>query len=463
MTELKEADEILIAEPQTERHDITRQAEQLMTGSASPQQSATAKVLTDASATTHRGGFRFRPAFSLNRGHASLMLLAVAMIAGVFAWLHFRQAREVRKPDEAASVAPPSDLIVPEAAQLSQLVVEPVGTQTVIEDRNTTGRVSFNEDRQTPVFTPYAGRIIEVLSSRGDSVRAGQPLVVIESPEVIAAFNDLSAARSDADKSRIALEAAQKAAERARRLHEREAIATRDLQQAETDLARVQEEARRADAAVAIAENRLALFGKTASEIQSGTRTSELRSVDRRITIRAPIAGTIVDRRIGPGQYIKPDAPDPMFLIADLSTLWVQADVYESDLAAVKAGAPVLVSVEAYPNRTFPARITFISPTVDPATRTVRVRCQVSNQQHLLKPDMFARIRIAAAQRDEPVVPASAVVSAGSDSVVFVEASPGHFRERRVSAGTEQKGQVVITSGLQPGERVVTKGALLLK
>lgn len=463
MTELKEADEILIAEPQTEQHAAaTWQTERLPAGSASPQPSATAKAMTGASAT-HRRLFRFRPGFSFNRGHASLMLLAVAIMAGVFAWLHFRQAREVRKPDEAASVAPPSDLIVPDAAQLSQLVVEPVGTQTVIEDRHATGRVGFNEDRQTPVFTPYAGRVVEVLASRGDSVRAGQPLVIIESPEVIAAFNDLSAARSEADKSRIALEAAQKAAERARRLHEREAIATRDLQQAETDLARVQEEARRADAAVAVAENRLALFGKNAAEIQTGTRTSELRSVDRRITIRAPIAGTIVDRRIGPGQYLKPDAPDPMFLIADLSTLWVQADVYESDLATVKAGAPVLVSVEAYPNRTFPARITFISPTVDPATRTVRVRCQVSNHDHLLKPEMFARIRIAAAQRAEPVVPASAVVSAGSDAVVFVEASPGHFRERRVSTGTEQRGQVVITSGLQPGERVVTKGALLLK
>ncbi|HWQ31476.1 MAG TPA: efflux RND transporter periplasmic adaptor subunit [Blastocatellia bacterium] len=456
MNELKELEENTVTEPDDETSEAAGEIERLIESAADePDEPEVA-----------RSGFRLR------RHHLILTaLLALLGTIGGFALLHFRQIHAADADDakaaaeSAAKTAQPSDLIAPDPAQLSQISVEPVGEQAVTESRNTTGRVSFNEDRETPVFTPYAGRIVEVLANKGDNVKAGQPLLIIESPEIVAAQNDLSAAHSDADKAAIAVDAAQKAAERARRLHEREAISTRELQQAETDLARTREEQRRAQAAVAVAENRLALFGKSADEIRRASgQSSELRNVDRRITIRAPIAGTIVDRRIGPGQYVKPDAPDPMFLIADLSTLWVLADVYESDLAGVKVGAPVEISIEAYPNRTFPARISFINPTVDPATRTIRVRCLVNNQSHLLKPDMFARISIGAvAQRQMPVVPASAVVSEGSEAFVFVETAPGRFRKRQVKVGTERKEQVVIAAGVQPGEHVVTKGALLLK
>lgn len=453
MNELKELEEN--TEPDNEASEAAGEIERLIESAADePSEPEVA-----------RSGFRLR------RHHLiPTALLALLGTIGGLALLHFRQihaadADDAKAAAESAQTVPLSDLIAPDPAQLSQISVEPVGEQAVTESRNTTGRVSFNEDRETPVFTPYAGRIVEVLANRGDTVKAGQPLLIIESPEIVAAQNDLSAAHSDADKAAIAVDAAQKAAERARRLHEREAISTRDLQQAETDLARAREEQRRAQAAVAVAENRLALFGKSADEIRRASgQSSELRNIDRRITLRAPIAGTIVDRRIGPGQYVKPDAPDPMFLIADLSTLWVLADVYESNLAGVKVGAPVEISLEAYPKRTFPARISFINPTVDPATRTVRVRCLVNNQSHLLKPEMFARISIGAvAPRRMPVVPASAVISEGSDAFVFVETAPGRFRKRQVKVGTEQKEQVVIAAGVQPGERVVTKGALLLK
>src|SRR5262249_31599279 len=265
-------------------------------------------------------------------------------------------------------------------------------------------KVGFNEDRLTPVFTPYAGRILELLANKGDSVGKNQPLVVVESPDLVAAQNDLASARSDLAKAKIGLDTAETVAERARRLHEQEAIATKDLQQAEADLTRAQDEVRRAQVSLAAVENRLSLFGKDPKEIAGlGER------VDRRVVIRAPIAGTIVDRKVGPGQYVKPDAPDPLFLISDLATLWILADVYESDVAMIHVGAPVDVVVPAYPTRAFPAHISFISPTVDPATRTVRVRCVIQNPQGLLKPDMFATIKIgAAAQQSVPVVPASA-------------------------------------------------------
>ena len=161
---------------------------------------------------------------------------------------------------------------------------------------------------------------------------------------------------------------------------------------------------------------------------------------------------------------MKPDIPDPVFLISDLTTLWVLVDVYESDLDTTRLNAPVEVSVAAYPDRVFPARISFISPTVDPATRTVRVRCLVSNPDGLLKPEMFAAIKIgSSAQQRATVVPANAIIVDGEDTVVFVAAGPGRFQWRRIHVGRQvERDAFVVDSGLRPGEAVATRGALLL-
>jgi cobalt-zinc-cadmium efflux system membrane fusion protein len=385
------------------------------------------------------------------------LAIVLGSIAGVVLWQR-SAARNKLAHSTAEAPKATTDLVVVDEQQLRQVSIEPVGARTITVDRNATGRVGFNEDRLTPVFTPYAGRVLELLVNKGASVGKNQSLVVLESPELVAAQNDLASARSDLAKAKIGLDTAQTVAARARRLHEQEAIATKDLQQAEADLTRAQDEYRRAQVGVAAVENRLSLFGKDPKEIAGlGER------VDRRVVIRAPIAGTVVDRKIGPGQYVKPDAPDPLFLISDLATLWILADVYESDVAMVHLGAPVEVNVPAYPNRIFPAHISFISPTVDPATRTVRVRCLVQNPQGLLKPDMFATIKIgAAAQQSVPVIPASAVVTEGDSSLVFVEEGHGRFRQRKLQVRQEMGGSVAIDTGLSVGERVVTRGALLM-
>jgi cobalt-zinc-cadmium efflux system membrane fusion protein len=226
------------------------------------------------------------------------------------------------------------------------------------------------------------------------------------------------------------------------------------MQQAEADLARAQDDVRRSQAAVSAAEHRLRLFGK---------EPDETAAVDPKVTLRAPITGTIVDRKVGPGQYVKPDSPDPLFLISDLGTLWVLVDVYESDVAAIHLNMPVEVAVSAYPDKVFPARISFISPTVDPTTRTLRVRCLVPNPNGLLKPDMFATIKIGAAGKQPmTTIPSSAVVVEGSDSLVFVADSQGHFRKRTVHVGKEVDSGFIVDSGLRSGEVIATRGALLL-
>jgi membrane fusion protein, heavy metal efflux system len=386
-----------------------------------------------------------------------ILTMVLGSVAGVVLWQH-SAARNKLAPSTAEAPKPTTDLVVVNEQQLRQVSVEPVGARAITVDRNATGRVAFNEDRLTPVFTPYAGRVLELLANKGASVGKSQPLLILESPELVVAQNDLASARSDLAKAKIGLDTAQTVAERARRLHEQEAIATKDLQQAEADLTRAQDEYRRAQVGLAAVENRLSLFGKDPKEIASlGER------VDRRVVIRAPIAGTIVDRKVGPGQYVKPDAPDPLFLISDLATLWILADVYESDVALIHVGEPVEVKVPAYPARIFPAHISFVSPTVDPTTRTVRVRCQVQNPQGLLKPDMFATIKIgAAAQQSIPVIPASSVVTEGDSSLVFVEEGHGHFRRRKIQVRQEMGGSVAIDNGLSVGESIVTRGALLM-
>ncbi|HEY3128364.1 MAG TPA: efflux RND transporter periplasmic adaptor subunit [Acidobacteriota bacterium] len=382
--------------------------------------------------------------------------LAVGLLVTTLIWQRAGNQTETKR--KAENPAQPSDVVVPTPEQLGQITVSLVGEHAVTIDRNTTGRVAFNEDRLTPVFTPYAGRVVDLLVNKGSIVRRGQALLALDAPELLSAQNDLSSARSDVAKAKISLDAATVAAERARRLHQSEALATKELQQAEADLARAQDEYRRVQALLASVENRLAMFGKSKEEIAGlGSR------IDRRVVIHAPISGTVVDRKVGPGQYVKPDAPDPLFLISDLSTLWVLADVFEDDLSTIHLNAPVEITVTAYPNRTFPARISFISPTVDPTTRTVRVRCWVGNQQGLLKPDMFAKIKItAAAQKMYSVIPESAVISEGRRSMVFVEESTGRFRRRQIQTGPEMAGWITAVSGLQPGEKVVTHGALLL-
>jgi cobalt-zinc-cadmium efflux system membrane fusion protein len=387
--------------------------------------------------------------------------LLVAAIAIVFVgWQRVSSRSEpagdhaVDKP--AANAA--TDIVKVDPKDLQQISTQPVREQLVTVDRKATGKIGFNEDRLTPVFTPYTGRVVDLLANKGNMVRAGQPLVIIESPDFVAAQNDLAAARSDVAKAKIGLNTSQVASERARRLHDQEALSTKDLQQADADLARAQDEVRRAQTTLAAVENRLALFGKDEQEI---AKLGE--HADSRVTLRAPIPGTIVDRKIGPGQYVKPDAPDPLFLISDLSTLWVLADVYESDVAGIHMNMPVDITVAAYPERVFPARISFISPTVDPTTRTVRVRCLVANRNGLLKPDMFANIKIgSAAKQPVQVVPSSSVVVEGNDSLVFVQEGTGRFRRRQIQVGPQVGDSVVVNGGLRPGEIVASRGALLL-
>ncbi|HEY2381616.1 MAG TPA: efflux RND transporter periplasmic adaptor subunit [Terriglobia bacterium] len=384
----------------------------------------------------------------------------IAISAAVFLTTHRPATAEEPQTAKADTVA--SGVIEATPEQQKQIRVEGAREETVNIDLEATGKVGFNEDRVTPVLAPFPGRVLEVLASAGDVVQTGQPLLAIESPDLVASVNDLAEAHTNSDKAGIAVDIAEKSAERARRLHAQEAISTKDLQAAESELARAQEEYRRAQSAADVARNRLVLLGKSADEI-AGLESSPANQTDRRIVIRAPIGGTIVDRKVGMGQYIKPDAADPLFLISDLSSVWITAEIYENDLPRIRVGAPVNIHLAAYPAMDFSARISAVNPTVDPAARTIKVRCLVANPNGLLKPEMFARIRVGSAAKEKAVlVPSPAVLTEGEHSFVLVEEAAGQFRRREVKAGPEIGGDTVVREGLRPDERVVTSGVLLL-
>jgi len=394
---------------------------------------------------------------SRKRIYVAIAVIALALLAGLIYW-RYRSMRQAPPTESAAQSKLPEDVVFADESQMKNLTIEPVAARDYTIDREVTGKVGFNENRLTPVFPAYSGRVVEALATKGEAVRKGQPLLVVESPDYVAAQTDLTNGRADVDRAGVNLSVASVNVERARRLFKQDAISKKDLQSNESAFALAQAELRRAMAALAVAQSRLMIFGKTPGDI---ARLNA--GVDRTLIIAAPITGTVVDRQVGPGQILRTDAPTPLFQISSLSTLWVHGDVFESDLPYIRLGAPAEIRVDSYPKQVFSARVSFIDPTVDPATRTVHVRCEVNNPNGLLKPDMFARMKIiAAARKSVPVIPASAVVARGENSFVLIEEAPGRFRKRKVDIGHEVDGSVMINSGLKVGERIVTRGAVLL-
>src|SRR5262245_1672439 len=318
---------------------------------------------------------------SRRRMYVYIAFLAVALLAGLIYYRRYRSTRQITSPTSAVQSNIPKDVVFADESQLKNLTIEPVAARDFTIDREVTGKVGFNENRLTPVFPAYSGRVIEALATKGEKVSLGQPLLVVESPEYVAAQTDLATARGDVDKAAVIMKTAEVNADRARRLFAQDAVSKKDLQAGEAELALAQAEQRRALTALGVAQSRLLVFGKTLSDINMLKAV-----VDRNLTIVAPIAGTIVDRQVGPGQILKPDTTTPLFQISDLSELWVHGDVFESDLPNIKLGARAEIRVESYPKSVFPARVSFINPTVDPVTRTVHVRCEVSNPRERLKP-----------------------------------------------------------------------------
>jgi len=346
--------------------------------------------------------------------------------------------------------------------QMHQLNVVNVDVYPFRQHKLAIGQIAFNDDASTVVQTPFSGRVTRLLAKIGDDVKRGDPLFEIDSPEVVQAQTDLIAALHSVDKAKSQLLAAQRQAERQNRLIKDKATSQREVDQAINDEAAAQSDLKTAEGTLTFARNRLrVIIGRDQAEVDRLERT---RIVNPLITINSPIDGTVIARKVGPGQFVRADVADPLYSVADLSTMWLKANVPEVDIPLIRVGQEIEVRVTAVPDRAFTAQVIAIGAASDASTRRVVVRSEIPNPDRALKSEMFASFKIAIGERrPAPSVPADAVVWQGDQAVVWTEREPMLFERRLVKTGLEQDGRFEIREGLQAGERVVERGALFVQ
>ncbi|MBR1209021.1 efflux RND transporter periplasmic adaptor subunit [Bradyrhizobium sp. JYMT SZCCT0180] len=348
--------------------------------------------------------------------------------------------------------------VVPD--QMHQLEVAKVETFAFRPQRSAIGQIGYNEDASTIVLTPFSGRVTRLVAKLGDRVKKGDPLLEIDSPEQLVPQNDFIAAQAARRKAGSQHNLAVIAEKRVRDLHEGKAAPSKDLQQAEAQLAAAEHDLRSAETAFEAARVRLRILGRTDAEISKLEQDSMLSRVT---TITAPIDGTVVARKVGPGQYVKADSGEALYTIADLSTVWLKAQIFEQDIAQVRIGQEIEARVSAVPNRVFKARINAINATSDLTTRRVVVRSEIENADHALKSEMFAMFKISIGETSRnPAVPTDAVIREGDTATVWVETEPLLFKRRPVEIGIQQDGLTQIRSGLEAGEKVLARGAIFV-
>jgi cobalt-zinc-cadmium efflux system membrane fusion protein len=341
-----------------------------------------------------------------------------------------------------------------------------VETKTFRAEQVTDGNIAINEDTTTPVFSPYSGRVTRVVARLGDNLKAGAPLMAVEAGEVVQGQNDLVGAAAALNTARSQLALAQSNEKRQHELYLAKAGALKDWLQTQAELAAAQNGLRSAETAHAAARNRLRILGKSADEIAASESSSDSRPMSPEALVRAPIGGTVVQRQVGAGQYIASTAngaANPVFSIGNLSTVWLIANVRETDAPLVRVGQAVEVRVLAYPERVFKARLTWVAASIDANTRRLPVRAEVDNRDGALKPMMFASFSIiTGADVSAPAVPASAVVYEGDQARVWVAGDDGAVSARSVKTERAADGMVEVTSGLKAGEKVVASGTLFI-
>jgi cobalt-zinc-cadmium efflux system membrane fusion protein len=348
----------------------------------------------------------------------------------------------------------------PSPAEWASLTIQPVTERGFRTEQVTEGKIAIDEDRSTPVFSPYAGRVTRLLAKPGDRVVKGQPLFVIEAADNVQAQNDFIAAMAAMNKAKSALDLAQLQGTRAKDLFEGKAVPLKDYQQSQATLIQAENDMRSSQTAMEAARNKLRILGLTDEDIAT---FQEKRRINPETTIFAPIAGTVVQRKIGPGQYVNAGASDPVYVIGDLSTVWLTAFVRESDCASVAIGQEVTFNVLALPGRPLSARLNYVATAIDPATRRLLVRATIDNKDFVLKPEMFANVTIySAGDRPAVGVPKQALIYEGDQVRIWVAHPDKTIELRQIKPGLTNGDLVEVVGNLKPGEQIVTKGALFI-
>lgn len=297
-------------------------------------------------------------------------------------------------------------------------------------------RIVWNEEKTQRIYPAFAGRVGRIMADVGQRVAAGQVLAQLASPEFGAAQAETSRTQTDA-------RLAQQTLQRQRELFDAGVIARKDLELAEAEASRAQAEATRAQA-------RTSLYGGASA-------------INQQLGLRTDMAGTVVERNINPGQELRPDTlSSPLFIVSDPTSLWVQIDAQEADLRDLRPGRKVDLLVPSIEPQVLQATVQAVTDQIDPSSRTIKVRAAVANPERLLKNEMLARARYERQVSQALEVPASAVFLRGRQHFVFVQSASGVFEARDVTVFHEGPQRVLLSAGLQAGERVVSENGLLL-
>jgi cobalt-zinc-cadmium efflux system membrane fusion protein len=363
----------------------------------------------------------FKPFASLHAGLCGALLLAGCQpAAGAGA-----EATRARIEDKSIHLS---------GASSSYIRTEPAAPAPSAAERSLVARVAFDDRKVARLGPPVQGRVSNVNVLTGDQVAKGAILLTIRAPDIAAAQAQLAQATT-------ARGLAEHNAERASLLADKGAGSDAERQQAEGTLAQARVEEQRAVAALA------ALGGS------HGLNEYQL---------KAPLSGLVVERNVAVGTEVHVDQDLPLITIADLSTVWVEAEVYEQDLSRIHVGDEAKITVVAFPGRAFSGHITYLGNTVDPQTRVMRARIEVGNADLSLRPGMFADVQVKGLSEGVAEVPLNAVLARRDQFFVFVRNPDGTFSEHEVKPGEQHGEHVAILSGIKPGDSIVTEGAILL-
>jgi cobalt-zinc-cadmium efflux system membrane fusion protein len=351
--------------------------------------------------------------------------------------------------------------------QWAALKIQPVQMRVFQDASQTDGRIAIDDDLVTPVFSPYTGRVTRLIAHAGDTLRRGDPLFAVQATELAQAQNDLITAVSNLKTATAQLNLSATNEKRQHELYLAQGAALKDWQQAQVDLANARGGLNTAQIALAAVRSRMRILGKSDHDIDQIESTPDILEVSAETLVAAPIGGTVVQQQIGLGQNIvsaSSGASTPAYTIGDLSKVWLVANARENDAPRLHIGDPVEVQVSAFPDTVFKAKLTYVAASIDATTHRLPVRAEVENPGGALKPEMFARFRIVTgADVLSAAVPENAIVYEGEDTHVWLANDKAKTLEiRQFKAGRISDGMVEVLDGLQPGELIVTSGAVFI-
>ena len=393
-------------------------------------------------------------------------LVIVLAVAGAAWWRSAPSAdptaaQQAEQETEKSAGAPATIEIEPDIQRAAGLADEPAERRAVAETIQTTGIVGPDETRLARIRPLAEGRVTRLAVRVGDRVAAGQTLLTYDSITAGEFMSAYRAAVASLERATAEADVARRSVERADNLVEIGAVAKGERDRRAAEHQRAMAEVNSARAAVVNLEQKLLRLGMSRKELDQARGGGDMNGA---ITsaVSAPFGGVVTEVHAAPGEVITPERE--LFVVADLSRVWIQGDVYQKDIAKIRVGQNALITIDTYPGETFTGRVTYVSNVLDADTRTAKVRCEVPNRDGRLKVQMFARLALPVSMtRDTLVIPSRAVQDIDGVPTVFVRIGEEKFETRAVRVSPAIGELVEVLEGLKPAERVVTDGALMLK